>query len=251
MRSRFPSVCLFAVALLLLGSVSPAAQSASLTFLNDILDGAQSASTKSSERLSSGRILLADDPANSAVYAELEGQVRAIRAEIGNEADMLSYYRFMDAILGNLTDIAQRIRELLVQRSNGLLDSAALDAIDGEIGELYDEMGQTLRDAEFNRVKVFADLVDPPRQAFFRDSKHYDLGAVGDMLDLLIGDRSAIGAKVEALGFTMSGRESESLNAESALSQGDTDFAKEIVELERSQLLVLADLLMLRRVTSP
>ena len=232
----------------LLASPREFAQSPSLAFLNDVLAGAESASAKSSERLAGGRILLADDPASYAVYEALEAQVRALRAEIGNQSDMLSFYRFQDAILGELTDAVQRIRELLVQRSDGILDRDSRDAVDGEIGELYDQVFETLRDAEFNKVKVFASMAGLGA-GFFEGPKRYDLASVDTMLDSLISERSVIGGEVEALEFTIAGSESESLNAESALSQGDTDFTKELTALERSDILVFADLLMLRRET--
>lgn len=231
----------------LLASPREFAQNSSLTFLDDVLGGTESTSAKSSERLAGGRILLADDPASYVVYQALEAQVRALRAEIGNQSDMLSFYRFQDAILGELTDIAQRIRELLVQRSSGVLDQDSRDIVDGEIGELYDQAFGTLRDAEFNRVKVFTGLNSLGGAGLFGDSKHYDLASVDAMLGFLISERGQIGAKVEALGFTVAGSEGESLNAESALSQGDTDFSKELAQLEKSDILVLADLLMLRR----
>jgi hypothetical protein len=247
MKSRFRLSRLCYAFLSLLAARSAFAQSASLDFLNGILGGAESEAAKGSERLAGGRILLADDPANYTIYRSLESQVRALGTEIGNGADMLSYYRLEDSVLGDVIDTAQSIRGLLAQRSNGALDASDRDSIDAEIGQLYDQVAETLRDAEFNQKKIFLDLDRSASARLFEDEKRFDPESLGQWLSSLIDARSAVGARIEALEFTESGKEGEILNSESGYGRGDVDFAKELVGLERIDLLVLADVLMLRR----
>jgi flagellin-like hook-associated protein FlgL len=240
---RFLAGLVLSAALL---SPGASAQSSALGFLNRILGEAEGGESGSSERLSGGVMLLADDPASYAIYDSMQAQVLSLGAEMGNGGDLLSYYRLEDAILGNLIDIEQRIRELLAQRAGGILDDSDKEAIDSEIGQLYDEVAYTLANAEFNQKKLFLPT-DAGMSGLFASPKFYDQASVDRSLEDLIALRSGAGAKVEALGFTVSGQAIEGENETGALSQGDTDFAKELVELQRSHILALADILMLKR----
>ena len=243
-----PKPSIFSLALLVLFNIAQAsAQPPSLIFLNNILGGAESETAKSTERLSGGRLLLTDDPASYAIFDSLAGQVRSLGATIRNSADMLSYYNLQDAVLGGIIDFVQRIRELLVQRSNGILGDDDRDIINGEIRQLYDQVTETLQEAEFNQKKLFLPSEAALSAGMFNENKYYELDSVDALLQFLIGERTTIGAQIETLGFTISGQGTESLNSASALSQGDTDFAKELTNLERSHILLLANILMLKR----
>ncbi len=231
-------------------SPGASAQGSALGFLNGILGEAEGGEARSSERLSGGVMLLADDPASYAIYDSMQAQVLSLGAEMGNGDDLLSYYRLVDSILGNLVDIEQRIRELLAQRAGGILDDSDKEAIDSEIGQLYDEVAYTLANAEFNQKRLFLPT-DAGMSGLFGSAKFYDQASVDRSLEDLIALRSGAGAKVEALGFAVSGQGIEAENETAALSQGDTDFARELAALQRSHILALADILMLKRSAPP
>lgn len=247
MRQRRVAFFVLVVLSLSIAALPASAQSSSLLFLNSILGGAESEATKSGERLAGGRILLTDDPASYVVFDSLARQVRALEANIRNGGDMLSYYRVEDSVLTDLIDILQRVRELLVQRSDGIYGSDDQDVIDSEIEQLYDQAAETLRQAEFNQQKLFLPAGPEKDAGLFQGSKYRDLASVNGLLRFVIQERSALGAKTNALEFTRSGQETEDLNTQAALSQGDTDMSKEIVNLERQHILVLSHLLMLKQ----
>ena len=190
-------------------------------------------------------MLLTDDPASYVIFDAIAGEARALAAEIGNGADMVSYYETQDSVLGSLIELLQRIRELLARRANGILGADGYDAIDAEIAQYYDEAGYTLLNAEFNQKKLF--LPSASRSGLFDAEEYYRLDSVDGLLSFLIGERSRVGALRNALGFTLSGQATARLNSEAASSQGDTDIAKEVVALQRSHVLLLANILMLKR----
>jgi flagellin len=223
------------------------AQNESLMFLNRNLGEAGGEAGKSIDRIAGGRGLLADDPANYAIYDLLEAQMRGLGATIRNEADMLSYYRFEDALFENLNDDVQRIRELVVEDSNGLFDDSDRDIIEGEIDQYYDQILDTLDQAEFNKVKVFATLAQSESvKAALRDRAHYRLANVDALLDFFIRERSIVGAKSSGSEYAMSGESVEAENATGSFSQGDTNIGAEVSSLQREDLLMMVDLLMLR-----
>jgi hypothetical protein len=241
--------CLAALGLGLFLLATPAAgiaQSPSLLFLNRVLGEAGSEAGKSIERIAGGRGLLADDPANYAIYELLEKQIRGLVATIRNQDDMLSYLRFEDSLLGGLGDIVQRIRELAVEESSGLLESSDRDIIEGEMDQLYDQILDALDQAEFNQVKVFAALAQAePVKAALKGRAHYRLDDIDALLGFLIGERSLVGSKASGLEFAISGEGIEAENATGAYSQGDTNIDAEVGSLQREDLLMLVDLLML------
>jgi flagellin-like hook-associated protein FlgL len=241
------ALCLCLCAGLLLAPVAASAQAGSLSFLNRILGEADISAGKSIERLSSGRGLLPDDPANYAIYELLEKQIRALGATIRNQSDMLSYYRFEDAMLGNLNDAVQRIRELVMEGSDGILDGSDRGIIRGEIDQLYDQILDSLATAEFNKVRVFASLADSaPVKATLRADAHYRLDGVDALLDFLVRERASIGAKEGGLEYAVSGEGIEAENATGSYSQGDTDIGAEVGAFQREELRMMVDLLMLR-----
>jgi flagellin len=241
------SVVLPIIILLSIATVQASAQSASLLFLNSILGGSEAESAKGEGRLAGGRLLLSDDPASYAIYDSLAGQVRSLGANIRNSGDMLSYYRLEDSVFGDLVNILQRVRELLVQRADGIYGPDDQEAIDSEIEELYDQATEVLRQAEFNQQKLF--LATGPEKAagMFQGAKYHELASVDALLQFIIKERSTVGASTGALEFMQSGQETESQNTESTLSQGDTDISGELVNLERRHILLLSNILMLKQ----
>jgi flagellin-like hook-associated protein FlgL len=237
----------FYLCLCLIGpSAAASAQSSSLPFLNGILGDEGSQAGKSIERIAGGRVLLPDDPANYAIYALLEGRIRGLDADIRNKADMLSYYRFEDSLLGELLDDVQQIRELIVQESNGLLDDSDRGIIEGEIDQCYDQILSTLDQAEFNRAKVFSSLSQSEAvKAALKTRAHYRLADVDLLLAFFIRERSLVGAKAGGLGYAAVGEAVEAENATGSLSLGDTNIDAEIGSLRREDLLMMVDLLML------
>ena len=194
------------------------AESPALSHLNQLLSG----------NAAEG---LLDDPANAAIYEKLDAVVRSLERGLDNQGDRLSYLTVEDGVLGDLTDLEQRVRELLVQKASGLLTSSDRQNLDAELSGLQADAVDVLRQAEFNTIKLFAGFLDDPELvSLVSDPDRLSLDGVDSLLDFLNRQRAAVGAQ-------MNGQEREhqggQLTVQNAL-------------VMRDQIGLLARLLMLR-----
>jgi flagellin len=219
----------------------------SLDFLNRILKVTEGSIDKNYRRLSKGTRLLVDDPANDAIYEKLETLVRSLKKEIDNSRDVLSYYAFGQALLGNIIDALQRVRELIVEKSNTIFSEQDLGYLDSEISAQYDQVLFVLESAEFNRIRVFGTFFhDALISGLFGKEPYFELRTVDAMLEFMSGQRSYYGAKMNALEHRMKSQMTGRENAESFQSTIlDTDYGAEASLLVKNQLLLLANILLL------
>jgi len=225
---------------------------ASLGYLNMVLGWNERAADKSIERLSTGRILLTDDPASHAIDQTLEKYIRGLDRIVANQTDMISYYRVMEAYIGSMTEGFQRIHELAVQRAGGILSEDDREMLDREILQQYDLILDNLNQAEFNGKKLFGDLWnDELIRSNFTQPRFFQARNVEALMRFFIKERAAIGALTERLeseGFgDMIARE----NMAAAQSRQDIDYGAESSRFKKEQLLMLANLLMLGMTLSP
>jgi hypothetical protein len=153
-----------------------------------------------------GREALPDEPANYAIYEKMEAVVRGLSRTIDNQADLVSYNTVEDSMLGDMTEVEQRVRELLVQKASGTLSSSDSDIIDSEISQLEDDVLDILKQAEFNTIKLFAPLVDDPAMAqTITDPERQTLEGVDSLLAFLSRQRTLVGTRARALEHSVSG----------------------------------------------
>ncbi|HUW41756.1 MAG TPA: hypothetical protein VMV90_12175 [Rectinemataceae bacterium] len=216
-------------------------------FLLGVLDANGAALRSSEARLASGRELLTDDPANEAIYQALEAQVRGMGLELGNNADMRSYYRFQDAILAQVIGGMRRIRDLAVRRGDPTLGSDGLAIVDDEIDQYYQDILSTLGQADFNGLRPFAALASRPDIArWFSQKRYYRLDSIDRLMSAMIDERSRLGAADKGLAFASEGEAIGRENTTAEQSLSDTDVASESSALKREDLLFLADLFLLK-----
>jgi flagellin-like hook-associated protein FlgL len=219
-----------------------------MLFLNRILNNNQAEISKNYERLSSGYIRLQDDPANFAIYEKMEAQIREMDKRVNNNKDMISYYTCMDATLSALTESLQRVRELLVQKSDIIYADSDRAVIDNEIRHCYQEIMYELKEAEFNKVKLFTDLLSNKEFInYFDDKKYYDFKNVDNLLNFIITERGTVGAYSSRLESQIKGQAVYRENATRFKSQGDIDYSGEISNLRRNNVLILANILLLKK----
>jgi flagellar hook-associated protein 3 FlgL len=109
------------------------------------------------QQLSSGKLIQQpeDDPFGAGRALFLRDEVSNIQQFQRNINEGQAWLQTSDIALGNVTDLVQRVRELVVQGANGTLDQGGLNAIASEIGQLK----QSLREqgnATFSGRYVFA-----------------------------------------------------------------------------------------------
>ncbi len=109
-------------------------------------------------RLSSGRRIVsaADDAAGLAIAERMRGEGNgALRAQ-RNVQDGIGAIQTADAILGEVTSILQRTRELAVQYANGSLSATDRAAAQREADALGDEVARLGASARFNGAPLLA-----------------------------------------------------------------------------------------------
>ena len=221
--------------------------STSLDYLNRVLSFTSGQADKSTARLSSGKMQLADDPSSYAIYERLESIIRALDKNIGNMEDMHNYYLYQDGVLGTIIDSMQRIRELALERLNGILADSDREIIDSEIDGLYSGIMDALKQSEINKIKVFGKLLDDALiKKAMESAKHYELSSVDQLLDFFIKQRTYAGIKAKRLEYSISGEKINKENSVKARQKGDTDFALELSNLKLQNLKLLINLTMMK-----
>ncbi len=120
------------------------------------LTGSQSAMQLAVQRLSSGLRVNSskDDAAGLAIAERMSAQVRGMNVAIRNANDAISMAQVADGALGQLAEIAQRMRELAVQSANATNDSGDRDNLNTEYQELAKELTRTIDGAKFNGKQI-------------------------------------------------------------------------------------------------
>lgn len=228
-------------------STTLSAESSSLNFLNRILNINNEELQKSTERLAEGRYLLTDNPANYAIYDKMAAVIRGMDATIRNTDDMISLYKVEDSALGGSTELLQQIRILVLQKDSGILADDDRMIMDSQIAQLTDQILFVFNNAEFNTVKILSEfLTDSSVLQSLQDPARYTLLSIDAMLRFIGQQRTVFGARMNTLKYAMAGDAIAKENTQAMQSHGDTDFASESVRLKRSQILIMANLLMLK-----
>ena len=220
----------------------------SLTYLNRILKYTEMRSDKNIKRLSSGRELLPDNPAYYAIYEKLEAYIRGIGKIVGNESDMYQYYRFEESVLASLTSSLQRNRDLSLQLSGGILGDFEKGIIKDEMDQNYDQILYELKSARFNKIYLFKDLfTDTNIIKRFKAPEFYNTARIDALLNYFIKRRALLGALMNRLKYQINGKEVEKQNTAEFQSHGDTDIGAEMADFRRNNLLMLVNIMMMKK----
>jgi len=114
--------------------------------------------SKSLEKLSTGlRINRAsDDAAGLGVSENLRTQVRGIGQAMKNTQDFVSLLQIAEGALNEMSDILQRMRELVVQAKNDTYTQTERNYMGDEFLALFDELDRISRVTNFNGMRLFA-----------------------------------------------------------------------------------------------
>lgn len=149
---------------------------------SNTLDSSQNALQSSLQKLSSGsRINTAkDDAAGLAVAVRLATQLGGDRQAARNVSDGLSLTDTAGGALNQVSGSLQRMRELSLQAANGTNSASDVQAIQAEISQLGQGIGQIASDTEFNGQKLLNGSFSAPLQTGPNpgDSQTLSLGSV-------------------------------------------------------------------------
>lgn len=179
------------------------------------------------ERLSSGlRVNSAkDDAAGLAIGMDMEKAARSISASIRQSSDNISKAQVADGALAVVGDIAQRIAELVSQRSNSNLTATQQGYIDTEITSLVTAAGTVQTNATFNGSASFTSI-------------SVTSANVTTALSSIASLRATQGATMNTEEFNIQSYQVNYENTMAARSRiMDADFAEETSRLSRFQIL--------------
>jgi flagellar hook-associated protein 3 FlgL len=128
---------------------------ASMT-LNDLQQSLNRLDT-TQQQLSSGKKINqpSDDPYGTSQAMSLNGQLSSLNDYTNNIADGTAWTQQATTSLGNIDSMVQRVRELVVQASNGTYSQSNLNASASEVNQLIDAIKQEAN-ASYNGQYVFS-----------------------------------------------------------------------------------------------
>lgn len=237
----------------------------------NILNSIQRASTgivNTAERIGSGQRINSanDDVTGQAISEGLRSQISGFTQATRNANDGISLLKTADASFSSITDGVQRLRELALQSSNGILNDKDRSLINGEAQLIKDEIFQTVNNSSFNgRLLLGADsslsLQIGPNEADRLQFEGYDLqqslddvgfasldlssadgansalGLLGDVQSSVDSGQAQVGAGVNRLASVVENLATSGLAAQSSNSRiSDANIAKEVSELTTNQI---------------
>lgn len=233
-------LCLFIMNITSIHSQS----NSSLRFLNETL----SHNNNSNNRLSSGKILWTDSPSSRAIYEKLESHVNFLTANIRNNEDLISYYNSREGYLDNITITLQRVRELVIKRSNSFYGPDDREIIDSEIFILYTGILNEISWAQFNTISMFSSWIeDIDLKNRFKEANFYSLKGIDRILQAVSTERSKIGAITNTLKHKGQALATEQENTMSFQSNGDTNFILELSNMKRNEILFFSNIFLLKQ----
>lgn len=101
-----------------------------------------------------------DDPNVIAQSEKMKMQIRGLQAAGKNSQDGVSMLQTAEGGLNNMTEMLQRVKELVVKAKNGTNNSDEEQTIQKEIDSVIDGMNDMAESTEFNGVKILAAASD-------------------------------------------------------------------------------------------
>ncbi|OXS02719.1 flagellin [Shewanella algae] len=212
------------------------------------------------ERLSTGlRINGADDDAAGLQIANrLNANVVGMSTASRNISDGVSMLQTADGALNELSNVANRMKELATQHANGVNSADDKTALAAEFTELKAEAARIKTSTEYAGEKLFAKLgagvamqigagkvetmkVKLDKLPDESKVKIEDLDTINIFVNNIGTNRSVLGASINRLGHTASNLANVTENTKAAAGRiMDADFANESAAMTKNQLLVQA-----------
>lgn len=157
--------------------------------------------SKSIEKLSSGMRInkAADDAAGLAISQKMRAQIRGLSQASRNAQDGISLIQTAEGALGEMTSIAQRMRELCVQAANGTLTYDDREKIQNELDGMKKELGLISDKTEFNTMKLLDGSKGLSKETIqYNYSYNQPILSVGQILTLPIAfDSQSLSMNIE------------------------------------------------------
>ncbi len=113
------------------------------TTLSD-LNSSLAALQRSTDELSSGKTILepSDNPYGASQVIDLQSQLEGLSSYEGDAQDGIAWENTASGAMSSINQVAQRVRELLVQGANGTYNQSDLDAMALQVEQLTESVKQ-------------------------------------------------------------------------------------------------------------
>ncbi len=235
--------------------------------------GSSYSSYSSYGKIASGTKLqsAADGAAELAIANEQERAANGLNAGTNNAAQAKDMLNVADGALGGISDSLQRMRELAVQASSGLLTDSDRSNIQAEIDELKSGIADATKNATFNTKELLngdetfslatdangnsrevttgnATLQALGIEDFDVTSGDFDISVLDDAIDTVSSQRGSIGAQSNGLSFTIDFNQYAAQNTIGSQSRlEDLDMGTAISDQKKKELLNTYQTMMQRR----
>ena len=192
-------------------------------------------------QLSSGNRIntAADDAAGLSIAEKTKSQINTSDAQSENITAQQSAARIKDGGYAGVTDNLERMRELAVKASNGLLGDDERSAIQQEIEGLKSGIDEIVKNSTYNE-KGQLDAVSSQLSAIqsFDVTGDFNIEDLDKALDSVSSSRSQNGAEMNGYEHAQSYNKLASYNATSSLSRlSDTEYGETVTKLKQQETL--------------
>ncbi|MFT3802867.1 MAG: flagellin [Burkholderiaceae bacterium] len=128
------------------------------------LNKTQNAVNTAIQRLSSGLRVNSskDDAAGLAIAERMNAQIKGMNVAIRNANDAVSLAQVADGALGQISEMAQRMRELAVQSANATNGEKDRESLNQEYTQLALEITRTINGTKFNGLAIIGSDAQTP-----------------------------------------------------------------------------------------
>lgn len=207
----------------------------------------------------------ADDAAGLQMATRLQAQSNGQKVGMRNAQDAVSMMQTAEGAMDEMTNIAQRMKDLATQHANGTTTAADKTAIKAESDALKEELDSIVKNTTFGGQKLL-DTDGFTKEVTFQIGatkgeqlkvditgsitkvtgaitalKEDDLDTANTLLDALGETRSALGANINRLEHTVNNLSNMKENTDMAKGRiMDADFAQESTNMTKNQMLMQA-----------
>ncbi len=203
-------------------------------------------------RLSSAQRITraADDPASLAVAEKMSARMRQLEREVMNAEDYRNLLHYKEAVIAENVEHIQRLRQLAMRASGGLLSASDRELLQFEVEQLLRQIDMNAHTAEFNRKTVVPGLT-PAALGLEGFSVVEDpaakIGRLDEAQRRLISLRTRTGLQSRTLRLQIDGKQFYMLNLQDSESRirdldigaGLADFSKDMVLYKTSTGMIL------------
>lgn len=203
----------------------------------------------------------ADDAAGLSIANTMQKDVNGYDVGVNNIKDGIGVANIKDGALSTMQDSLQRIKELSIQASNGLMGTSEKQMIQDEIGQILQDIERTAVGTRYNEMQLLDGSMADMHIASNPDGTgmkiqmenvtlrelgiegydvtgSFDIGSIDSAMEKISAARSSNGAVTNAMEHAYNSNTTMSLELTGARSRiQDLDVPKAVSELKKEKLL--------------